>query len=340
MSSEERAELRGATLEGRYRVGAPIGVGGTGIVFAGTRLNDGHSVVIKTLRPIYAHNADLCRRLIREREVSQRVAHPAIVPVTDQGQLHDGSPYLVMERVHGEPLNRLLRRSGPLGVAEMLAITRRLCDVLHRAHAYGYVHRDVKPEHIVLDRTAEGDLKLWLLDFGVCASATAPPDERERERGRVFGTPSYVSPEQASGDPDVDARADIFGLGVCVFEALSGRLPFSGSTVTNLLRRIIREDAPRLGLVAPHVSREVDYVVAQMLARDRHRRLSTARHVMRALAPLVPRQRQLERQLAARIHRGALGTTGATEQATAPAADAPAAEAEQGMRVLAAALGL
>ncbi len=340
MSSEERAELRGATLGGRYRVGARIGVGGTGVVFAGTRLSDGHPVVVKTLRPVFAHNADLCRRLVREREVAQRVAHPAIVPITDQGQLNDGSPFLVMERVHGEPLSRLLRRSGSLGVAETLAIARRVCDVLHRAHSHGYVHRDVKPEHIVLDRTDGGELKLWLLDFGVCASATAPPDERERERGRVFGTPSYVSPEQASGDPDVDARADIFGLGVCLFEALSGRLPFSGSTVTNLLRRIIREDAPRLGLVAPHVDREVDFVVSQMLARDKRRRLATARHVMRAFAPLVPRQRQAERQLAARLQRGALGREATTEVATAPAANPAAARANHGMRVLAAALGL
>lgn len=336
MPTEERAELRGATLEGRYQVEQRIGVGGTGVVFAGTRLDDGHSVVIKTLRPVFAHNADLARRLRREREVSQRVGHPAIVPIIDEGLLPDGSPYLVMERVYGEPLNRLLRRMGRLGPLETLAIARRVCDVLHRAHARGYVHRDVKPEHIILDRTPEGDLRVWLLDFGVCASATAPPDERERERGRVFGTPSYVSPEQASGNPDVDARADIFGLGVVLFEALTGRVPFSSDNVTNLLRRIIREDAPRIGLVEPNLSRELDMVVSRMLARDRNERFSSTRAVARALAPLVPRQRRIERHLAVHLQTGTFSNSVETLAEAPQEATVPKL---QGMRVLAAALG-
>ncbi|MEM6957054.1 MAG: serine/threonine-protein kinase [Myxococcota bacterium] len=304
MADHERAELRGAVLDGRYRVGAPIGVGGTGVVFEGTRLSDSYGVVIKTLRPIYATQPDLSRRLRREGEVARKVFHPSIVPVLDEGTLTDGTPYIVMERVHGEPMNRLLRRMGTLGVAETLVIAMRVADVLHAAHARGYVHRDVKPEHIVLDRS-EGELVVHLLDFGVCASDTAPSGERARERGRVFGTPSYVSPEQASGDPDVDGRADVFGLGVVVFEALSGRLPFSGSTVSNLLRRIIREEAPRVGLICTRVSRELDAVVARMLARDKAYRFPNARALGRALSIYVPDRRAVERRLAASLRVGA-----------------------------------
>ena len=279
-------------------------MGGTGVVFEGTRLSDGYGVVIKTLRPVYAYNADLCRRLKREAEVARRVAHPGIVPVLDEGTLPDGSPYLVLERIHGEPMNHLLRRVGILGVQETLAILRRVCDILHRAHAAGYVHRDVKPEHMVLDRTPDGELKIWLLDFGVCAADTAPAGEKDRERGRVFGTPSYVSPEQASGNPDVDARADVFGLGILVWEALAGRVPFSGSTVTNLLRRIIREDAPRLALNAPQIGRELDAVVARMLARTPDKRYASARAVARAIAPLLEDARGTERMLAANLRLG------------------------------------
>lgn len=302
MTCEERHELRGTTLEGRYRLGHCVGVGGTGVVFAGTRLRDGHPVVVKTLRPHFAYNADLCRRLRREAEVSRRVAHPGIVPVLDEGSLPDGSPYIVMERIRGEALNQILRRVGTLGVAETLVIASRVSDILHRAHALGYVHRDVKPEHIVLapERAANGEerLRVWLLDFGVCAAETAPADERERERGRVFGTPSYCSPEQASGDPDVDARADVFGLGIVLFECLAGRLPFRGTNVTSLLRRIIREDAPRLGLLTARVDAPLDHVVAKMLARRKDERITTARGVMRALRPFLRDSNHVERILA------------------------------------------
>ena len=119
----------------------------------------------------------------------------------------------------------------------------------------------------------------------MCAAATAPADERERERGRVYGTPSYVSPEQASGNPDVDGRADVFGLGIVLFEALAGRVPFNASNVTALLRRIIREDAPRVGLVAPSVDRAMDSLIARTLAREPDDRFPTARALHRALAP-------------------------------------------------------
>ncbi|MFT5353566.1 MAG: serine/threonine protein kinase [Polyangiales bacterium] len=304
MSSDERSELRGTVLDGRYRLGACIGVGGTGVVFEGERLSDGHSIVVKTLRPVYAGHPDLGRRLRREVEVARNVHHPAVVNVLDEGTLDDATPYLVMERIRGEAMNRLLRRMGTLGVAETLIIALRVADVLHTAHAQGYIHRDVKPEHIILDRDLKGDLRVYLLDFGVCASDTAPEDERRRERGRVFGTPSYVSPEQASGDPDVDGRADIFGLGIVVFEALAGRMPFSGSTVTNLLRRIIREDAPRVGLVCPRVSRDLDAVIARMLARDKSYRFPNARALSRALAMYVPERARIERSLAAQLHVG------------------------------------
>lgn len=301
MPSDERAELQGSILEARYRVGSCIGVGGTGVVFEGTRLSDGYPIVIKTLRPVFAYNADLCRRLRREREVSQRVGHPAIVPVLDEGTLDDGSPFIVMERIAGEPMHHLLRRRQILGTQEAIAIAIRVCDVLHRAHAAGYVHRDVKPEHIILDRTPSGELKLWLLDFGVCAAETAPIAEQERERGRVFGTPSYVSPEQASGNPEVDGRADVFGLGVVLFEVLAGRVPFRASNVTALLRRIIREEAPPLGLAAPQVNAQLGMVISRMLRRERHDRFPNARSVARALMPFCPNRRATERRLASQL---------------------------------------
>lgn len=301
MEEAERSELRGKILDDRYLLGDVLGIGGTAVVFEAERLEDGADVVVKTLRPTFVDNPDLCRRLRREGEVARTVGHPGIVPVIDEGTLRDGSPYLVLERVRGECLARLLRRVGTLPPDVVGLIVIRIASILHAAHAHGYVHRDVKPEHIVMDRDATGALRIRLLDFGVCASERAPEGERQREVGRVFGTPSYVSPEQASGDPDVDARADVFGTGIVMFEALTGRLPFTGSNVANLLRRIIREDAPRAGLVRQDLDFAFDECVARAMARCPEDRFPTMRALARGLAPLVGDRRAVETRLVAML---------------------------------------
>ncbi len=301
MATSERLELRGRVVDGRYLVGSTLGIGGTGVVFEARRTGDCENVVIKTMRPVYAFNADLVGRLRREAEVARTVAHAGIVPVLDEGNLEDGSPYVVFKRLRGESLARLLLREGALRVPEVAAVTMRVASILHAVHANGYVHRDVKPEHVLLDRTVDGRLAVSLIDFGVCAARTAPGDERERERGRVYGTPSYVSPEQASGNPDVDARADIFALGIVMFECLAGRVPFAASNVSSLLRRIIREDAPRVGLVAPEVDRTTDEIVSRALAREPERRFATSRALIRALAPLPGERERVEAELALRL---------------------------------------
>ncbi len=206
----ERTELRGTTLGGQYRIGSCIGVGGTAVVFEAKRVFDDSRVIIKTLRPTFVHETDIVNRLCREADVAAALRHPGIVPVVDQGVLPDGSPYLVMKRVDGESLASLVRRCGSLNVAETSVIAIRVASILHAIHAEGVVHRDLKPEHVVLDRGLSGNLRVFLLDFGVCASSKVSPEEQESEKGRVFGTPSYVSPEQAIGNPHVDGRADLF----------------------------------------------------------------------------------------------------------------------------------
>lgn len=301
MYQSERSELRGAVVDGRYRIGACIGIGGTGVVFEARRLADGGEVAIKTLRPCFLDHPDLGARLRRESEVARHVVHPGIVPVLDEGTLADGSPYIVMERVWGDSLARILMREGTICAAEAAAIGIRVAAILHAVHMAGYTHRDIKPEHVLLSRAINGELCVRLLDFGVCASPTAPPDEKQRELGRVYGTPTYVSPEQAAGNPDVDGRADIFSLGIVVFECLTGRVPFRASNVATLLLRILKEDAPRVGLLAPDVDLGLDEVVAKLLARDVADRYPDARSVGRALAPWARNRRDIERRIAQRL---------------------------------------
>jgi len=298
MGQTERRELYGATVGGRYRLGRPLGIGGTSVVFEAERASDGAQVVVKVLRDTFAFHSELVGRLRREAEVARAVAHPGIVPVLDEGMLDDGSPFIVLERLRGECVARLLHRRGPLPPEYVAAITVRAAAILHAAHAHGYVHRDVKPEHVVLDRTADGRLDVRILDFGVCASSRASAEEQEAERGRVYGTPAYVSPEQAAGKPEVDARADVFSLGTFMFEALTGRVPFTGKNVANVLRRILREDAPRVGLLLPDLDLRFDDVVSRALARKPEDRFPSARALARALLPLCGDRRAIEGELA------------------------------------------
>jgi eukaryotic-like serine/threonine-protein kinase len=302
---EERAELRGQVVEGRYRIGRRIGLGGTGVVFEATCTKSGSTYALKTLRPCYVSHPDLGRRLRREAEVARRVRHPGVTAVLDEGTLEDGSPYIVMPLLRGESLNKVLLRMNHLPAHVVAVLAGRIAAILHSAHCVGYVHRDVKPEHVLLDLAPNGELLVYLLDFGVCASREAPEDERQREKGKVFGTPSYVSPEQAAGECDVDGRADLFGLGILMFEALSGRLPFFGANVAKLLVRIIREDAPRLSELVPGIDPAIDHVVARLLARDPEDRFPSARALARALAPLVGERGQAEQHIAAMLRTAA-----------------------------------
>ncbi len=297
---ESRWGLRGTVLDGRYRLGAVLGVGGTGVVFEGQRLGDGRPLVVKTLRSRFASHTEIARRLLREAEVGRMVRHPALVKVLDRGWLPDGSPYVVFERARGESLAALIRRGGPIPWDEAAALALQAADALAAVHARGYVHRDIKPEHLLLEGDASGRLRLRLLDFGVCALRNPSPEERTLEQGRVYGTPGYVSPEQASGDPDVDGRADVYGLGVLLFEATSGRLPFLAKDVTRLLRRVIRGGAPPLVEMAP-VPDAFGRIVEQAMARERTDRFASMRAMARALVGCLGDRLGAERRLLARL---------------------------------------
>ena len=302
-TSGDRNELLGEALDGRYRLDKRIGLGGSGVVFEATPLAQSAApVAVKMLRDCFAAHTDLARRLRREAEVARSVGHPGIVPVLDEGTLFDGSPYFVMPRLYGETLARLLMRTRLLPVEQVAMIAIRVASILHSAHCAGYTHRDVKPEHILLNRSRAGDLVVYLMDFGVCATADAGADERKLEQGKVFGTPSYASPEQAAGSPDVDGRADLFSLGVVMYEALTGQLPFRGTSVATLLLRIIREDAPRVRDSVPRIDAEMDAIVATLLAREPDRRLPSARALGRALMPHADNRRRIEREIARRLN--------------------------------------
>src|SRR3989440_9187248 len=211
--------LLGTTLSGRYRLEARIGAGGMSTVY---RALDGtlqRQVAIKLMNREVSSDSDQLERFRREARAVAQLSHPHIVGVIDAGE-DDGRPYIVLEYVEGETLKDRIRRMGRLPVDEAIAYAIEIARALGCAHAHGIVHRDVKPQNVVIDE--EGSAKVT--DFGIARSLH---EEGLTADGRVLGTTDYVSPEQALGQ-DVDGQSDIYSLGVVLFEMLTGDVPFHG----------------------------------------------------------------------------------------------------------------
>jgi serine/threonine protein kinase len=261
-----------------------VGTGATGIVLSARRETDGREVVVKMLREHLAHRADLGMRLRREAEAARLIRHPGMVPCLGEGTLSDGSPYIVFERLSGESLLRHLRRRGPLPVAQAIAVARRVSRVLSAVHATGYVHRDLKSEHIWLSAD-RGALHVSVIDFGVCQAPH--PEATSSLACQVLGTPGYLAPEQAAPSERATARSDLYGLGASLFEALTGRPPFTGHSAATLLRQSLSEDAPSVARFRPDVPRSLERLVQSLLAREPGARPFNTRLLDRALSAVA-----------------------------------------------------
>jgi serine/threonine protein kinase len=298
MVRDERWELWGTLLDGRYRVLEALGTGATGVVLSAVSEPDGKPVAIKVLRSELAQRADLSRRLRQEAVASRSIRHPGIVPCLADGSLPDGSPYVVFEQLAGESLLHFVRRRGVLSASEAIAVARKTARVLAAVHGAGFVHRDVKSEHVWLSVEA-GALQVSLLDFGVCLAPDAEPCAQDWQ---VLGTPGYLAPEQASGEERASPRSDLYGLGATLFEALTGKPPFSGANVAVLLRLALSQDAEPVGRLRRDVPRALERLVQALLARAPEGRPLNARMVERALVaaadtPLAQAELSLVKQL-------------------------------------------
>lgn len=253
--------LVGREIAGRhtYRIERPIGQGGTSTVYRGRWLVRDKPVAIKVMHAEAAQVPELQRRFEREVATAKRLDHPNVVAVTDNGTLDDGSLFLVMELLDGELLSEMLRR-GPIEPGLALDIARQLLDALRVAHAEGVVHRDIKPHNVML--TSSGLVKLF--DFGIAFNDKAAI--KLTAAGTAFGTPEYISPEMAMGQK-VDGRADLYSLGVMLFEMVTGRLPFERDDPLDLLRAHINEKAPTPRDVTPEVPKAVDALIARAMSK-------------------------------------------------------------------------
>jgi eukaryotic-like serine/threonine-protein kinase len=257
-------------LPPRYRLGTLLGAGGMAEVWQAHDEQAGRAVAVKVLKGSAAGRADLRRRLEREARVIGQLAHPGIVRILDVFGCDDGRPAFSMELLRGETFRELLQREGPLAVPRTLGILLPVIDAMGAAHAAGVVHRDLKPENIFLAAT-DGPPQVRVLDFGLARlmpGTAAATGSLLTEATDVLGTPPYMAPEQVAAGAVVDQRADVWALGVMLYECLSGARPVEGATRVETARRILVDAIVPLGLIAPSTPPRVTRLVMQMLSRD------------------------------------------------------------------------
>ena len=255
----------GEVLDGRYRLEGVIGLGGTATVYRARQIRADRLVAVKVIELRSDSRRATTRRFLNEARVIGGLRHPNTVTVHDFGTLPDGRLFMAMELIEGEPLSAAID-SGPLPVGRALRIAIDVCDALEEAHFGGVVHRDLKPANILLECSPNRLEVARVVDFGL--ARIVEDHDRITRTGVVNGTPAYLSPEQCRSE-SVDGRADIYALGVVLFEMLTGRRPFDSLTPTGYLYHHVSTPPPDIGEVAPHLPPVLDPLIAGMMAKAR-----------------------------------------------------------------------
>jgi len=272
----------GSVLAGRFRIESMLGVGGMGVVYRATDLALDIQVALKLLRPELMHRADAFERFRQELLLARQVSSAHVVRIHDLAQ-HEGRWLISMDFVDGESLDRRLDRDGPFALDTALRIARQLAEGLAAAHAKGVVHRDLKPANVLLD--AQGNA--YISDFGVARSLAS---SGLTQSGAVIGTPDYLSPEQARGEP-LDARSDLYALGLILYEMLTGKLPFAGGTVSEVLAQRMLRTPPPVTAQRADLPAWIARLVDKLLRPQPGHRFKDAAAVIAALdAKAVPRE--------------------------------------------------
>ena len=268
-------ELIGKKLEGRYLLESLVGVGGMANVYKGKDLKTDTVVAVKILREEFSQNTELVRRFKNESKAISILDHPNIVKVYDVS-VTDRLQFIVMEYIDGITLKEYMnRRGGPLTWKEVVHFCQQILDALDHAHQKGVVHRDIKPQNIML--LADGRVKI--MDFGIARFSRA---EYQDTSEKAIGSVHYISPEQAKGDV-TDAKADIYSMGVMMYEMLSGKLPFESNSAVSVAIKQIADTAVPLGEVAPDVPKALQDITARAMAKDPARRYPSARAMLNDL---------------------------------------------------------
>lgn len=297
----------GTVLAGKYRVEKLLGEGGMGWVVVATHLHLEQRVALKFMHAKnVAEHPDAVARFLREARAAARIQSEHVARVSDVGTLEGGEPYLVMEYLEGQDLEGLLRGRGKLPPAEVVDLAIQACEGLAEAHAKGIVHRDLKPANLFLARRTDGSPRVKLLDFGISKMSSSSTGGATSQSGSMtstqalMGSPLYMSPEQLRSSKNVDRRADLWSMGVILYEMLSGSSPFEAETLPEVCARIMAEPPPAFTATMP---RGLDAVVMRCLEKDPQNRFADAGALAAALAPYGPPESRAVAERIARVVR-------------------------------------
>jgi eukaryotic-like serine/threonine-protein kinase len=266
-------------LGSAYTIEGEVGRGGMGVVYRARDERLQRRVAIKVLPPELAFQQDIRERFTREAQTAARLSHPHIVPIHSVGE-DQGLVYFVMGYVDGESVAARIRRRGQLPVEEARRIMKETADALSAAHALSVIHRDIKPDNILLEGTRG---RVMVTDFGIAKALSSTSGATLTGIGVAIGTPAFMSPEQAAGERDIDGRSDLYSLGIVTYQMLTGDLPFNAPSVAGILMKQITEAAPDLRRKRPDIPEDLALAVARCLEKDPQNRWPTADALRRAL---------------------------------------------------------
>jgi eukaryotic-like serine/threonine-protein kinase len=283
----------GDVIAGKYRVDKILGMGGMGVVVAAHHIQLDEKVALKFLLPEALHNAEAVGRFVREARAAVKIKSEHVARVIDVGTLENGSPYMVMEYLDGGDLAGWLQQRGALPIEQAVEFVLQACVAVADAHALGIIHRDLKPANLFCVRRSDGQLSVKVLDFGISkltGLAGTGPGQAMTKTSAMMGSPLYMSPEQMQSSKTVDARTDIWALGVVLFELIAGRPPFVSDALPDLVLKIATESPPHLGAFRPDLPQGLDAVILKCLEKDARRRYSNIGELALALLPFAPKR--------------------------------------------------
>ena len=279
--------LVGTVLADRYRVIKKLGEGGMGTVYLAEHTTINKKLAIKVLSSEYSHKQDLVDRFLQEARAASMIEQENVVEITDFGSTPNGSVFFVMEFLNGEDLSKTVKKGGPLPWSRVKPIMLQICAALTAAHDAGIIHRDMKPENCYRIKRGGGEDFIKVLDFGI-AKVTSEDGETGGKgltrTGMIFGTPEYMSPEQAKGEK-VDHRVDVYAVGVILYELLTGRVPFTADTFMGILTKHMFEAPPAPSTVVPglEIPPQVEAIILKALQKDREYRFQSMRELAAAI---------------------------------------------------------